>query len=122
MSEQQNKTPRQFINGVWLEEKVFDSGGSIIKLSVLPDKFIESLKSVKPNEKGYIRLVISRRKEVGKNNESHTMYVDDWKPTNSTQSPVPKNVPPKAKPVVKKAEPVAEKTEPTEQPPDNNDF
>lgn len=74
---------RQFINGVWIEQKKFDSGGSILKLSVLPDKFIESLKSATPNDKGYVKLVIARRKELGKNNESHTLYVDDWQPSNS---------------------------------------
>lgn len=84
MSEQKQKT---YINGVWIEQKKFDSGGSILKLSVLPDKFIESLKSAKPNDKGYVKLVIARRKEVGKNNESHTLYVDDWQPkTQSAQA------------------------------------
>ena len=38
-----NKTPRQFLNGCWIEQKTFENGNSIIKLSVLPEKLIESL-------------------------------------------------------------------------------
>ena len=79
MSEQNT---RQYINGVWIEEKVFSDDSSILKLSVLPEKFIESLKAAKKNEKGYVKLVISKRRELGKNNETHTCYVDTWQPTN----------------------------------------
>lgn len=82
-------TSRQFLAGCWIEEKKFDNGNSILKLSILPDKFIESLKAAEKNEKGYVKLVISARRELGKNNETHTIYVDDWKPNKGAAAPAP---------------------------------
>jgi len=78
MSEQKQ---RQFVNGLWIKEKVFNDGGSILKVGVLMEAFLKSLKEIKVNEKGFADLVISRRREVGKNGETHTCYVDDWKPS-----------------------------------------
>ena len=101
---------KQYINGVWIEQKTFNDGGTILKLSVLPDRFIESLKAAKVNDKGYIKLVISERREVGKNGETHTCYVDDWKPSGvpTSKSPV---VPNKVKPTNKVVVPVEQEEE-----------
>jgi len=100
MSEQKQ---RQFVDGLWIKEKVFDSGGAILKIGVLMDSLVKSLNKIKKNEKGFADLVISRRREVGKNGETHTCYVDDWKP--SVKSEVP------AKPAVEKSAKTAEPEE-----------
>lgn len=89
---------KQFINGLWVQEKSFDNGNTILKLSILPEKFIESIKSVKVNEKGYIKLIISKKKSLGENGDSHYCYVDTWQPSGQKPSDSVKPV----KPVVKK--------------------
>jgi hypothetical protein len=33
-----------------------------------------------PNERGYVNLIVARRKESDKYGNTHTVYVNDWKP------------------------------------------
>jgi hypothetical protein len=80
-----SENTRNFINGVWAQEKVFNDGGSIIKLSILPEKFIESIKSLKPDAEGFARIVISKSRNP-KPNSSHYLYEDDFVP-NKTLGP-----------------------------------
>lgn len=35
------------------------------------------------NDKWYINFVISKRKDIWKYGETHSAYIDDWKPTES---------------------------------------
>lgn len=98
---------KQYINGVWANEKTFNDGGSIIKLSILPDKFIDSVKSVKPNEDGFIKLVISKSQNP-KENSSHYIYVDTWAPAQSKNNQSPAKSAPK---VSKKAAPADQEEE-----------
>jgi hypothetical protein len=108
-----SNTTKTYINGVWVEEKIFDNGGSILKLSILPEKFLESFKSLSPNEKGYVKLVISKKLAPGKNGDTHSIYVDDWKPkTQSSSVAAPK----KSATVAKKP------SAPLAQPEDDNEF
>lgn len=90
---------RTFINGCWIEEKVFDENSSILKLSILPDKFIQHLQSLQKTDKGYVKLVISRRKNPSENG-SHSIYWDSYGATVKTEdksAPVAKTPLPKAK-------------------------
>jgi hypothetical protein len=87
MSEQ-----KTYINGVWIEQKKFDDGNSILKLSILPDRFIEQLQSLQKTDKGYVRLVVSRRKEVGKNGETHSIYHDTYGLVTTPALPKPEPV------------------------------
>lgn len=35
---------------------------------------------LKPNEKGYINLVIGKKKEPDQYGNTHNVWIDDWKP------------------------------------------
>tara|TARA_R100000655_G_scaffold36882_3_gene71394 strand:- start:337 stop:615 length:279 start_codon:yes stop_codon:yes gene_type:complete len=69
-----------FINGVFLREKEFDNGGSIIKIEI-PNvsQFAEQLKSL-ANEQGKIRLDIKKRMNKGDNGLSHYMQLNTFVP------------------------------------------
>ena len=68
-----------YINGIWVDEKKFDGGDSILKLSVLPDKFIEHIASLPKTERGYVKLVICKSKRTNtEGNSSHYMYWDSY--------------------------------------------
>jgi len=57
----------------------FQSGKSILKLGINVEKFKAFLDEHK-NEKGYVNLGISDRKEVSQYGETHTVWLDTWKP------------------------------------------
>ena len=76
----ENQKPRTYINGVFIQDKVFPDGGYILKMSILPDKFNESFKGLKPDKHGFIRLVIAKSK-TPKPNSSHYLYLDTFEPT-----------------------------------------
>ena len=63
----------------------FKSGKSILKLGINVDSLIVFLKDHR-NEKGYVNLGISERKAVGKHGETHTVWLDTWKPTYGARS------------------------------------
>ena len=44
-----------------------------------------------PNEKGYINLVVSKMKNPNQYKQTHTVYVDTWKPTLKTSENVVTN-------------------------------
>lgn len=41
-----------------------------------------------PNEKGFVNIILSKRKELGKFGETHTVYLDTWKPNSQTEQQV----------------------------------
>lgn len=88
------QTPKNFVNGMWVKERKFDNGGSIIKLDCVADKLIEWLKANK-NERGYVNIVLSAKREPDEKS-THTAYLDTWKPTiqagQTTQTPIKKTV------------------------------
>lgn len=55
-------------------EKTFSNGGSLINIG------IDSAKLPPPNEKGWFRLVVAPLKQTDQWGNTHTVYVDDWKP------------------------------------------
>ena len=69
-----------FINSVFLREKEFDNGGSIIKVEI-PNvlQFAEQLKSL-ANEQGKIILDIKKRMNKGDNGLSHYMQLNTFVP------------------------------------------
>ena len=111
MSEQ--KQQKTYINGNWICEKQFANGGNILTLSILPDRFIESLKAVKPNEDGFVRLVISKRLNPDEKS-SHTMYVDTFVPNRQSAPETTSSPKVVKKTSTKKSEPAPES--------DGNDF
>lgn len=79
--------PKQYINGVFITEKTFQDGGSILKMSIPADKIdalAEQLKLAATD--GWTRLVITRLREPklsktsGKVTSTHSLSVDQWQP------------------------------------------
>lgn len=56
------------------------SFGPVLKLSCNGEALIAFVKE-HTNERGYINFEIVERKEVGEYGESHSIYLDDWKPS-----------------------------------------
>lgn len=61
------------------KQKTFDDGGSVIRLSFKDSDIAEFVRTHK-NDRGYVNLVIRERKEVGQYGDTHSVYLDDWKP------------------------------------------
>ena len=80
MSEEQ----KIYINGVSAKQITFKSGKTIIKLNINVDRMIEQLERHR-NEKGYVNLGISERREPGKYGETHTVWLDTWRPNQQGQ-------------------------------------
>lgn len=57
------------------KEKTFDNGGSLINFGL---KLSDLQAHV--NEKGYVNLVIGKKKEVDKYDNTHAIWVNDFKP------------------------------------------
>lgn len=57
------------------KEKTFDNGGSIIKIGIKVEDLAAFVKAHK-NERGYINLAISPRREVGQYGDTHSVYLD----------------------------------------------
>lgn len=75
---------KTYIQGVSVKEIQLKSGG-ILKMGINKEKFLEHIKSIPANEKGYINLGISQRKEVGKYGDTHSVWLDTWKPEQRQQ-------------------------------------
>lgn len=76
-------------------EKEFANGGSILKLSGKADKLIEFIRA-NANDKGYINLVVGKRREIGQYGDTHSVTLDTWKPKESRNGGAPpSNQPPK---------------------------
>ncbi len=73
----ENKT---YCNGVYVREKTFAStGNTILNVSVNVEQMVAFLNQHK-DEKGYVRLGISKRREVSDKGVTHTVWLDTWKP------------------------------------------
>lgn len=57
----------------------FASGHSILKLGINVEKFKAFLDQFK-NERGYVNLGISQRRKESDFGETHTVWLDTWKP------------------------------------------
>ena len=77
---------KTYINGISAKQVTFESGKSILKLNINVAKLIEQLPSL-ANEKGYVNLGVSERKEKGKFGETHSVWLDTWKPTPRADAP-----------------------------------
>lgn len=59
----------------------FKNGGHIIKIGIKPSELIQY-----QNEKGYVNLVIGGLRSPDKWGNDHTVWVDDWKPSQNTEA------------------------------------
>jgi hypothetical protein len=78
------KQPKIYVPGS-AKAKQFD-WGQVLNISFKADKIIEFIEQHK-NDKGYINLKISPRKEVGQYGDTHTMEVDTWSPKQAGSAP-----------------------------------
>jgi hypothetical protein len=74
------------------KEKVFQDGGNIINFGGKADKLIAFIEQHK-NAKGYINLVMARRKTPGQYGDTHTVYLSTWTPKDEPADPPPQRSP-----------------------------
>jgi hypothetical protein len=72
-------TEKTYVPRCSAKVKKFESGNSILKLSFHAQTMADWLLA-HANEKGYVNLGVSRRKEVGKYGDTHCVWLDTWKP------------------------------------------
>jgi len=96
-------TKRKYIKGS-SRTKIFENGGSNTYLSLLK----ADLDKLVVNEDGYVKLVISEKKEVDKFGNSHDVYENEWKPDPNFRGK--KGVTPPGGDATKRATPVDLKT------------
>ena len=78
-----------YINTLWFDEKVFDDGGSIIKVTVLSvDELIKFVQDNK-TEDGKLRFNISKKRTFQEGKSTHYAVLDNWQPTNKTTTTKP---------------------------------
>ena len=86
MSEQNNET--KVYAPMSVKQFTFQSGKSILKLGINVAKFKAWLDQ-HANEKGYVNMGISERKSVSQYGESHTAWLDTWRPDASNRADAP---------------------------------
>ena len=82
-------TDKVYVPKCSAKEFVFKTGHSQIKLGFKVDALIEFVKA-HANEKGYVNLIVSKRKEVSQYGETHCVCLDTWVPgqrTGGTSAP-----------------------------------
>lgn len=67
--------PKTFVKA-FVKKIEFDGGGHIYKISIHKDALAE----LPANEKGYVKLIMSAKREPGEYGDTHYMYLDTWKP------------------------------------------
>lgn len=72
---------KTYINGIWIREKQFANGGSILSVSVKGDAIDAICKQLKDlaKETGWARLTIGSLKNPT-DKSTHSIFVDTWKP------------------------------------------
>lgn len=71
------------------KEKTFDDGGHILTVTLNIDEILAQYDAygfTTDRGKRTIKVKIGRRKSVGQYGETHTVEIDTWKPSQSTQS------------------------------------
>lgn len=74
MAEQKTYVPKSSA-----KEITFNDGGSMMKVSFHASTLAEFVKN-HANEKGYINLCVTKRREPGKFGDTHCVWLDTWKP------------------------------------------
>ena len=57
----------------------FSNGDEMYKIGLSADDLNHMLSQI--NEKGYVNLNMTKRKDVGQYGQTHSIVLDDWKPT-----------------------------------------
>lgn len=102
MSTQTNE--KVYVNSAIFDEKVFDDGGSIIKVNIKDtDELIKFIKENRNDDKS-LRLVISKKKNPKEGAPSHYSYVDSFIPRSQQTGPISNKAVVKPKKVVQSVE------------------
>ena len=75
-------TDKIYIGGA--KEKVWEDGNSSFSISFGENDL--ALLLANKNEKGYVNLKMTKRREPSQYGQTHSIVVDDWKPSNAGQS------------------------------------
>lgn len=67
------------------KEHVFDNGGSVIHI----DMKLEDLKKI-ANERGYVKVTVSKLKQTDDYGNTHSVYENDYKPAEKKAAPAAK--------------------------------
>ena len=70
---------KTFINGLFIREKEFDNGGSIIKVDINVNALCDQLQTLK-NEKGFVSIELKKRREKAENGISHYAELNTFVP------------------------------------------
>lgn len=69
------KKKKNYVKGS-AKEVIFANGGSLVHIDIL----IEDLKRLPVNERGYVKLTLSKLPEADRFGNTHTLYENDFKP------------------------------------------
>ena len=72
-----------YLNGIIIKEKVFDDGGSILKVSIIADDFKEEIDKHK-NADGWLNVEIKKRREVSNTGVIHYTQLNTYKKEESS--------------------------------------
>ena len=67
---------KNYLNGAVIKEHAFDNGGTILKVWIKVDEFIEQLESIE--KKGSANILIQKRKEPSEKGVTHYIVEDTW--------------------------------------------
>lgn len=76
--------PKKYVPKSSAKAVSFQSGGSLIKIGFNADMLIEFVKA-NTNDRGYINLVVAERREPSQHGDTHSVYLDTWKPKEGGQ-------------------------------------
>ena len=74
---------KNYLNGAVIKEHSFDNGGTVLKVWIKVDEFIEQLESIEKN--GSANIVIQKRKEPSDKGVTHYIVEDTYKPKGTDQ-------------------------------------
>lgn len=84
--------PKTYVPGSSARLKTFSNGKSILKLGFHAEKLIAFIRE-HTNERGYVNLGISERRQVSEHKDTHCVWLDTWKPEPRNAEPVPPTPP-----------------------------
>jgi len=69
---------KQYVNGIFIKEKTFPDGGSLLNISISKAAIKEFAENL--DEKGYAKITIAKRKEADKYGNTHYGYYNSYEP------------------------------------------
>lgn len=78
---------KNYVNKIYIKEKTFADGGSLLNVSISETALNEMLSNVK---KGYANIVIAKRREADNYDNTHYAYYSEYIPKEKTEPEVVK--------------------------------